>query len=447
MSVSENGPAERRPAAPAALYPSHLDVLTERFERALGKAGFDGVTVFAGTEKPVFRDDACYPFRVEPYFKAWVPLTRHPGCAVQLIPGRRPTLIYLQEQGYWHEPAADPQGYWVGHFEIRPVKSPEQALEALGDVSGLAAIGENVPLGEAFAAVNDEGLLRQLDFHRAWKTPYEVACMSNASVIAARGHVAAEQRLSGNPSEFELHHAYCRASGQREIDLPYPSIVAVNEHASTLHYQRLDHEPQNEVRSFLLDAGAQFNGYAADVTRTWSGCEPAFAELVSAMQALQSALCAEVAGGVDFVELNDRAHMRLAAVLAEHELVSCGAEQAYAQGITRAFLPHGLGHLLGLQVHDVGGRQIDPDGGERAPPESHPHLRLTRVLEPGFVLTIEPGLYFIPSLLAGLAASPSARQVNWERVEHLVPCGGIRIEDNVLVEQGTARNLTREQLP
>jgi Xaa-Pro dipeptidase len=99
--------------------------------------------------------------------------------------------------------------------------------------------------------------------------------------------------------------------------------------------------------------------------------------------------------------------------------------------------------LLGLQVHDAGGRQVSPDGEIRDPPAEHPFLRLTRVLEPGFVVTIEPGLYFIPSLLQAL--DPSARnRVNWATVETLIPYGGIRIEDNVVVQEAKHRNLTRE---
>src|SRR5690606_320336 len=123
-------------------------------------------------------------------------------------------------------------------------------------------------------------------------------------------------------------------------------------------------------------------------------------------------LCAGARAGTDFVALNERAHRLLAALLREQGLVKCSAEQAYDDGITTAFLPHGLGHLLGLQVHDVGGHQVGPDGETRPPPERHPFLRLTRVLEPGFVVTIEPGLYFIPTLLAQLRRRASAA-VDW----------------------------------
>ena len=122
----------------------------------------------------------------------------------------------------------------------------------------------------------------------------------------------------------------------------------------------------------------------------------------------------------------------------------CSADAAYELGLSRTFMPHGLGHLLGVQTHDVGGWQTRPEGGETPPPDAHATLRLTRTIEPGMVFTIEPGLYFIPMLLSRLRTEASAREVNWPKVEAMTPCGGARIEDNVLVLEDGVRNLTRE---
>jgi Xaa-Pro dipeptidase len=161
------------------------------------------------------------------------------------------------------------------------------------------------------------------------------------------------------------------------------------------------------------------------------------------MEQLQRQVCAAVHAGVDFVDLDLFAHRLLGLVLRNHTITKCSAEEAVASGITRAFLPHGLGHLLGLQVHDAGGRQIDPAGKLREAPEDRPALRLTRVLEPGFVVTIEPGLYFIPALLKPLLERQSDK-LNVSIIERLLPLGGIRIEDDVEVTADGNKNLTRE---
>jgi len=108
------------------------------------------------------------------------------------------------------------------------------------------------------------------------------------------------------------------------------------------------------------------------------------------------------------------------------------------------FFPHGLGHLLGLEVHDVGGFMRSPDGGDIPRPAGHPYLRLTRVLEQGFVVTMEPGLYFIPQLLAGARADERSRRINWARVDSLRKFGGIRIEDDLAVTATGCENLTRD---
>ena len=268
-------------------------------------------------------------------------------------------------------------------------------------------------------------------------------CIERANRIAARGQAATHRIVPDHPSEFELNEIYCRATGQRESALPYLNIVAVNEHAGILHYQELDRHPPPTIRSFLLDAGACCNGYASDVTRTSSGADDEFSDLILSMDAMQQQLCAEAQPGVDFIALNERAHQLLAEVLVAHRLTRCASDETYTLGITRSFLPHGLGHLLGLQVHDAGGHLRTPDGHEHAPPREHPFLRLTRVLEPGFVVTIEPGIYFIPALLNQLKNESVAPLIDWQLVERLSPCGGVRIEDDVLVTESESLNLTR----
>jgi Xaa-Pro dipeptidase len=126
------------------------------------------------------------------------------------------------------------------------------------------------------------------------------------------------------------------------------------------------------------------------------------------------------------------------------KLITLPGQAALEAGVTSVFFPHGIGHLLGLQVHDVGGVMADVAGHERARPAGHPALRLTRMLEPGVVVTVEPGIYMIESLLAAAHADGRRAYINWTMVDELKPYGGIRIEDNVAATEGAPENMTRD---
>jgi Xaa-Pro dipeptidase len=267
--------------------------------------------------------------------------------------------------------------------------------------------------------------------------------MREASLIGARGHVAAARAFREGRSEFDIHLAFLGATRQNEIELPYGSIVALNEHCATLHYQLRDRTAPPLRNSLLIDAGATCAGYASDITRTWAAEPGHFAALVEGMERLQQQLCGEVRAGRDWRDLHLESHRLLATLLREADLLDMSPEEAVASGVSAVFLPHGLGHLLGLQVHDVGGFRDDPLGEPIPRPPGHPTLRLTRRLQPGMVVTVEPGLYFIDSLLRQLRAGPHAARVNWRLVDALRPCGGIRIEDNIAVRSADGENLTR----
>jgi Xaa-Pro dipeptidase len=162
------------------------------------------------------------------------------------------------------------------------------------------------------------------------------------------------------------------------------------------------------------------------------------------MDELQQSLCSGVRAGVDWRDIHLSAHRLVAELLHEADIIHCDVDEALETGVTSIFLPHGIGHLLGLQVHDVGGLMLSAEGGEILRPEGHPYLRLTRVLEPGFVVTMEPGIYFIDQLLDGARADARGSKINWNRIEQLHRFGGIRIEDNLVATSDGSENLTRE---
>jgi len=182
-----------------------------------------------------------------------------------------------------------------------------------------------------------------------------------------------------------------------------------------------------------------------DITRTYAAPDaPEFQALIDAVDAAQRGFVEKVTKGQNYADLHVHAHHVLAGILREHDFVRMSAESAVESGVSTTFFPHGLGHMIGLQVHDIGGFQKDESGGTLPKPAGHPYLRFTRTLQPGMVVTIEPGLYFIDMLLAELKKAPHANDVNWDKVERFRRYGGIRIEDDVVCTGGAPENLTRD---
>jgi Xaa-Pro dipeptidase len=427
------------------LYADHVEMLLRRTSALLEETGYEQLLIASGRERHQFLDDRPFPFRANPHFLHWLPLEGHTDGWLVIRPGARPRLLYHQPRDYWHLPPSDPEGFWVEHFDITIIRRPEDALAELPEPGRwLAIIGEREwGLGE-LVPNNPPELIHPLHFQRAWKSAYELECMRRASRRAVRGHLAAEGAFRAGLSEADIQRAYLAATRHGDDDTPYRNIVGLNEHAAVLHYQHRDQRPPERHRSFLIDAGASFNGYAADVTRTWSGGDARFESLVAAVDAVQLELVDGARQGVDYRELHIRAHHLLAGVLRDMDFVRLDPELVVETGISSSFFPHGLGHYLGLQVHDVGGFMRNAQGETIDKPPGHPYLRLTRTLEPDQVLTVEPGIYFIPMLLDELRRGPYATAINWPEVERMLPFGGVRVEDDVRVTWKEPENLTRD---
>src|SRR6202011_1585436 len=148
--------------------------------------------------------------------------------------------------------------------------------------------------------------------------------------------------------------------------------------------------------------------------------------------------------GRDYRDVHLSAHRILGDVMQRTGLTKLPGQAALELGVTSVFFPHGIGHLLGLQVHDVGGVMGDTLGHERQRPEGHPYLRLTRMLEPGVVVTVEPGIYLIDSLLKAAHADSRRAHTDGAVVEELRLFGGVRVEDNVATTGGPPENLPRD---
>ncbi|HUP49250.1 MAG TPA: Xaa-Pro dipeptidase [Thermoanaerobaculia bacterium] len=431
----------------ATLYRAHVTVLKLRHDRALEASGFDHLVIFAGAQHIAFLDDMGYSFKVNPHFKWWVPLVDNPHCFLIYTPGVKPRLVYNQPIDYWHKPAGPPAGWWVPPFDIEVITRVEEAREFIPRSGRVAFIGEWDETFDGWGTfeANPASLVNRLHFDRGWKTEYEIECLRAANEIAAAGHKAAAAAFRKGQSEYEIHLAYLRAASHTEEELPYGNIIAVNENAAVLHYYHHDRQAlaKKERHSFLIDAGASFNGYASDITRTYSARKDEFHDMIEAMDEAQQSLCAAVAPRVHYPDIHFLAHRKVAEILRRFRFVDLDPDAIVERRISSTFLPHGVGHYLGLQVHDVGGLQADSEGTTIPRPPGHPYLRLTRTVEPSQVFTIEPGLYFINSLLGELKQSENAKYVDWDKVDSFRKYGGIRIEDDVVVTENGHENLTR----
>ncbi|MBN7768594.1 Xaa-Pro dipeptidase [Marinobacter daepoensis] len=419
------------------LQSAHIQELQRRYERALADHGYDSVLIASGAAPYRYRDDQTYVFQGFGPFLHWTGLAGQEHSWLLIRPGHKPVLWLFQPVDFWHASPDLPAEPWQEAMEVR---SRQQAgAPELANTGRLAVLGDPQVLEGVPGDHNPSALVAATEETRVHKTCYEIECLAHANRVALKGHKAAREAFLAGGSEFGISLAYQQATGQREALAPYHSIIGLNEHAGTLHYQYYEGQVPRQHRSLLIDAGVRYRGYCSDITRTVAAPgEPRFAALVHGLEQLQLRLCEMVVPGMDYVEIHRKTHQGIAALLSASGLVTGLSDDAMvAQGITRAFFPHGIGHFLGIQVHDVAGKPTPP-------PEDAPFLRLTRTLEDGMVVTIEPGLYFIPSLLGPMLAGPQRRYLAEDLINDLKGCGGIRIEDNVAVTASGARNLTRE---
>ena len=418
-------------------YSNHVAELQRYWEKALQAEGYQAALIHAGSKLASFLDDYEYPFRCNPHLLWWAPLTHHHDSALLIRPGQRPKLFYYQPDDYWHSPPANPESWWADEFEVVAVRDAD-AWKQAGINEHTAYIGDSPALAEAVDNVqlNPERLLNRIHLDRTRKTSYEIDCMAEAARLGAIAHIAAEQAFREGLSEYDIHQRYCMSIQMVDAELPYGNIVALNDHSSVLHYQAHEQQVPERVRSFLIDAGATVHGYACDITRTYASEAGEFADLVSAMDDMQRKLCEAVVEGLDYRDLHLRAHLDIAGILKDFDIIRPSAEDAVASGLSAVFYPHGLGHFLGLQTHDVAGLIADAEGTPIPRPEGHPFLRLTRTLEAGNVLTIEPGLYFIEPLLRKWRENDDVAAINWDKVENSLLMAAFESKTICLLQTG-----------
>lgn len=433
------------------LYTQHINDLLKRHRQLMKKNNIVSLLIPSGVPLGIYLDDMQYPFKSSFLLRTYLPLTEITDSYLIINKIGKPTLIYYQPIDFWHTPPSDPIDFWSSHFDIKIITQFEQALEFFPEnKNSTHLLGEQTQLTKNLDKIsaNNEQFINEIYWQRAYKSEYEIACLKQANRKAVFAHSVAEEQFRSDKSELQIHLAYLEAANVLEHQLPYGNIVALNEHASILHYMECSAEKVNSHLSFLIDAGVSYNGYHSDITRTYSYKNDEFSDLIIAMDEMQLTCIDSIKNGQNYCDLHIDAHLKIAEIISQFDFVDMSASEMLESGISSAFFPHGLGHLIGLQVHDVGGQFADANGKLNPPPSSHPFLRSTRKMEANMAFTIEPGLYFIESLLKQYRNSGSNSQYsslfNWNKIESFMPYGGIRIEDNIVIQENSVLNLTRD---
>ncbi|MDH6304070.1 Xaa-Pro aminopeptidase [Parabacteroides sp. PF5-5] len=284
---------------------------------------------------------------------------------------------------------------------------------------------------------------------RNYKTEEEIVELEKACTVTADMHLTAMRMVRPGIYESEVAAAVAEVAYASNYQLSFPIIATIN--GQTLH----NHYHGNMIKSgdmLLLDAGAETEmGYAGDMSSTIPA-DSTFTtrqkEIYDISVAAHEAAVAALRPGVVFEEVYDLALKVIMEGLKEMGFVKGDPMEAVKAGAAALFMPCGLGHMLGLDTHDMenlGEVYVGYDGRPKSTQFGRKSLRLGRKLEPGFVLTIEPGIYFIPELIdLWKGENKFTEFINYEKVVTYKDFSGIRNEEDYLITENGARLLGKK---
>lgn len=426
-----------------------------------------------GKELPLNDTDVNYLFRQESYFRYLFGLNEPDlfgvveggtGNSILFIPrlpesyavwlGTLPTPESVKEHSGVDEVLfVDEMAAWLKAKAYATI----HVLAGTNSDSGLKALTASFEGIEEFKNVSSDSLYTTIAKQRVYKTDREAAVLRRVCKISSIAHVAVMQGCKPGMSQHQLeasflHHVYFHG-GCRFVS--YTCICATGGCGATLHYPNND-RPVKDGEMALLDMGAEYNGYASDITCSYPTNgkftrEQAF--VYNAVLDAQRAVIKAMRPGVSWVDMHLLAQRTMLLALLKEGLVkwdgALESEDALraleATQIMYTFMPHGLGHLVGLDVHDVGGYLPgDASVPTRPVAQSCCRLRTARVLEPRTYITVEPGLYFNHALLEkAFADATLAPLLDEKRIRaEFWGFGGVRIEDDVMVTENGCVNYT-----
>ncbi len=290
-------------------------------------------------------------------------------------------------------------------------------------------------------------LIRAVVEQRSIKSPEEIEQIETALDVTARMHAAAMKMAKPGIFEYEVAGAMEGIMATSGVRPAFPPIFSI--HGEIMHNPYYDNRLQ-AGNIVINDSGAESPlHYAGDITRTipvGGRFSPRQREIYSVVLNAQERAIAAAAPGVEWREVHRLAALALIEGLKELGLVRGDPQEAVAAGAHTLFFPTGVGHLMGLDVHDMEPLGEDyvgyTDAIKRNPEFGWRYLRLAKPIELGFVITVEPGIYFIPELLDRRRAEGKYNQfINYDKLETYRTFGGIRIEDDILITPGGCRVL------
>ncbi|KAJ4538294.1 hypothetical protein HRR78_008178 [Exophiala dermatitidis] len=292
-----------------------------------------------------------------------------------------------------------------------------------------------------FAATDFDHLKTAIDECRVIKDSYEVALIRKANQISTLAHIEAAKVVRTATNEQELYGAFigtCISNGAHEQ--AYHSICASGTSCSTLHYIRND-QPLRERLNILLDAGAEYNCYCADITRTFpiSGTfTPESQTIYDIVDEMQSSCFKLLRANVRWEDVHEHAHWVAIRGLKKAGILVGDEQDIFDKRISVAFFPHGLGHYLGMDTHDTGGHANYDD-----PDTMFKYLRVRGNVPAGAVITVEPGIYFCKFILDPVLDDPElSKYIDKTVLDRYWAVGGVRIEDDIHITEDGYENLT-----